>query len=82
MSSHVPLGPQSIFCLMACLWSVAATAQVLPFDPYAEFQEAPPPVLPDGTLHWGTCCAHQHREHPKVDGLSRAYCCQLRRFLW
>jgi hypothetical protein len=62
MSSPVPLGPQSIFCLMACLWSVAATAQVLPFDPYAEFQEAPPPVLPDGTLHWGTFFKSQSLE--------------------
>lgn len=36
------------------LWASVAGAQVAPYDPYAEFREAPPAVLPDGTLHWGT----------------------------
>jgi hypothetical protein len=39
--------------LVASWWGVLATAQVVPYDPYAEFQESPPAVLPDGTLHWG-----------------------------
>lgn len=35
-------------------WCGGVAAQVAPYDPYAEFQESPPAVLPDGTLHWGT----------------------------
>ena len=39
--------------LVAWGWGGAVAAQVIPYDPYAEFQESPPAVLPDGTLHWG-----------------------------
>lgn len=28
--------------------------QVAPYNPYADSQDPTPPVLPDGTLHWGT----------------------------
>lgn len=31
-----------------------ALAQPVPYNPYAETQEAIPPVAADGTLHWGT----------------------------
>lgn len=31
-----------------------ATAQVVPYNPYADSQDTTPPVLPDGTIHWGT----------------------------
>ena len=29
-------------------------AQVVPYNPYADSQDQTPPVLPDGTIHWGT----------------------------
>ena len=28
--------------------------QVVPYNPYADSQDPTPPVLPDGTLHWGS----------------------------
>jgi hypothetical protein len=28
--------------------------QVVPYNPYADSQDPTPPVLPDGTIHWGT----------------------------
>ena len=28
--------------------------QVVPYNPYADSQDSTPPVLPDGTIHWGT----------------------------
>lgn len=28
--------------------------QVVPYNPYADSQDLTPPVLPDGTIHWGT----------------------------
>ena len=31
-----------------------AAAQLVPYNPYAETQEAAPPVAADGTLHWGS----------------------------
>jgi len=31
-----------------------ALAQVVPYNPYADSQDPTPPVLPDGTIHWGT----------------------------
>lgn len=31
-----------------------APAQVVPYNPYADSQDPTPPVLPDGTIHWGT----------------------------
>jgi hypothetical protein len=40
--------------LVAWCWGGTVVAQVIRYDPYAEFQESPPAVLPDGTLHWGT----------------------------
>lgn len=43
----------TIVGLVAAGWGGAVAAQVIPYDPYAEFQESPPAVLPDGTLHWG-----------------------------
>jgi hypothetical protein len=34
--------------------AVPASAQLTPYDPYAESQAAHPPVRADGTLYWGT----------------------------
>lgn len=31
-----------------------ASGQVVPYNPYADSQDPTPPVLPDGTIHWGT----------------------------
>lgn len=31
-----------------------AAGQVVPYNPYADSQDPTPPVLPDGTIHWGT----------------------------
>jgi hypothetical protein len=45
---------RAVFGLGIVLWASVVAAQVAPYDPYAEYREAPPPVLPDGTLHWGT----------------------------
>jgi hypothetical protein len=39
--------------LVAVVAARPASAQLTPYDPYAESQAALPPVLPDGTLHWG-----------------------------
>ena len=33
---------------------VLVLAQVAPYNPYADSQDPTPPVLPDGTIHWGT----------------------------
>jgi hypothetical protein len=44
--------------VLACvvIWTAAAdsaSAQLVPYNPYAETQESLPPVAADGTLHWG-----------------------------
>lgn len=56
MQSRLPRAARA--CLLALLAAAAgaapASAQLTPYDPYAESQAAHPPVLPDGTLHWGT----------------------------
>lgn len=42
-------------CLaLTCCLAATAEAQLTPYNPYAESQDVPPPVAPDGTLHWGT----------------------------
>ena len=44
-------------CCTATLFGVvggSTDAQVVPYNPYADSQDAIPPVLPDGTIHWGT----------------------------
>lgn len=40
--------------LLSAIGAVPASAQLTPYDPYAESQAAHPPVRADGTLHWGT----------------------------
>ncbi|RLS33969.1 MAG: hypothetical protein DWH79_05585 [Planctomycetota bacterium] len=39
--------PTGLYCLPVC-------AQVAAYNPYADSQDSPPPVSPDGTIHWGT----------------------------
>lgn len=44
-------------CLLALTAASAPEAtigQVVPYNPYADSQDPIPPVLPDGTIHWGT----------------------------
>jgi hypothetical protein len=36
------------------IWSSIAVGQLTPYNPYADSQDAAPPVAADGTLHWGT----------------------------
>lgn len=36
------------------IWCSIAVGQLTPYNPYADSQDAAPPVAADGTLHWGT----------------------------
>lgn len=48
--------PVGALAWMVVLWSVfaaSAWAQPTPYNPYADTQDALPPVAADGTLHWG-----------------------------
>ena len=60
---HLPRpSPRARFagaCLLAVVAAPLAVArpaagQVVPYNPYADSQDPTPPVLPDGTIHWGT----------------------------
>ena len=53
--------PESGAVLLGLLLAVTGSgappvvlAQVVPYNPYADSQDPTPPVLPDGTIHWGT----------------------------
>lgn len=42
-------------CLLAAIAvPLDARGQVVPYNPYADSQDPTPPVLPDGTIRWGT----------------------------
>lgn len=54
---HIRRIGRTLFLLGASIPAVApvdATAQIVPYNPYADSQDSSPPVLPDGTIHWGT----------------------------
>jgi hypothetical protein len=38
----------------ATAWVGVTSAQATPYNPYADANEALPPVAADGTIHWGT----------------------------
>jgi hypothetical protein len=40
--------------LLVASWAMTACGQVAPYNPYADAQDAPPPISADGTIHWGT----------------------------
>ncbi len=44
----------SLLLLVVAVWGTAASAEVAPYNPYADAQDAPPPIAADGTIHWGT----------------------------
>lgn len=40
-------------CLTLALGAMSAHGQLTPYNPYADSQEAPAPLAPDGTIQWG-----------------------------
>lgn len=40
-------------CLALMLGAAASHGQLTPYNPYADSQEAPAPLAPDGTIQWG-----------------------------
>lgn len=47
------VGQLACAVVLMSVFAASARAQPTPYNPYAETQEALPPVAADGTLHWG-----------------------------
>lgn len=43
-----------IVAVLSAGWAAPVAAQLTPYNPYAETQDARPAVAADGTIHWGT----------------------------